>query len=65
MAKEVRFKGCGCGCSGFFHDGVQKALKKKDGKVTLSDSGLFKIRRKVSKRRNPQTGNRLKSSQRI
>jgi len=39
-----------------FVDGVTKALKKKDGKVTLVGFGTFaKVRRKARKGRNPQT----------
>lgn len=44
-----------------FMDGVAKALKKKDGKVTLVGFGTFsKGRRKARKGRNPQTGEPLK-----
>jgi DNA-binding protein HU-beta len=44
-----------------FMDGVTKALKKKDGKVTLVGFGTFaKIRRKARKGRNPQTGEQIK-----
>ena len=44
-----------------FMDGVTKALKKKDGKVTLVGFGTFaKIRRKARKGRNPQTGEPIK-----
>jgi DNA-binding protein HU-beta len=40
-----------------FTDSVAKALKKKDGKVTLVGFGTFtKARRKARKGRNPQTG---------
>lgn len=40
-----------------FMDGVTKALKKKDGKVTLVGFGTFaKVRRKARTGRNPQTG---------
>ena len=40
-----------------FMDGGTKALKKKDGKVTLVGFGTFqKVRRKARKGRNPQTG---------
>ena len=40
-----------------FIGGVTKALKKKDGKVTLVGFGTFsKSRRKARKGRNPQTG---------
>ena len=44
-----------------FQDSVTKALKKKDGKVTLVGFGTFaKIRRKARKGRNPQTGEPIK-----
>jgi DNA-binding protein HU-beta len=44
-----------------FMDGVTKALKKKDGKVTLVGFGTFaKVRRKARTGRNPQTGDPIK-----
>ena len=44
-----------------FTGGVTKALKKKDGKVTLVGFGTFsKVRRKARKGRNPQTGEKIK-----
>lgn len=44
-----------------FTTNVTKALKKKDGKVTLVGFGTFaKIRRKARKGRNPQTGEQIK-----
>ncbi|HHP7233956.1 MAG TPA: HU family DNA-binding protein [Desulfobacterales bacterium] len=44
-----------------FMDNVTKALKKKDGKVTLVGFGTFqKVRRKARKGRNPQTGETIK-----
>jgi len=44
-----------------FMGGVTKALKKKDGKVTLVGFGTFsKVRRKARKGRNPQTGDPIK-----
>ncbi|MBI5895714.1 MAG: HU family DNA-binding protein, partial [Desulfobacterales bacterium] len=44
-----------------FIDGVTKALKKKEGKVTLVGFGTFlKGRRKARKGRNPQTGEAIK-----
>ncbi len=44
-----------------FMEGIAKALKKKDGKVTLVGFGTFsKIRRKARKGRNPQTGAAIK-----
>ena len=46
---------------GSFIGGVTKALKKKDGKVTLVGFGTFsKVRRKARKGRNPQTGETIK-----
>jgi DNA-binding protein HU-beta len=44
-----------------FLSNVTKALKKKDGKVTLVGFGTFqKTRRKARKGRNPQTGEPIK-----
>ena len=44
-----------------FTDNVTKALKKKDGKVTLVGFGTFsKVPRKARKGRNPQTGEEMK-----
>jgi len=44
-----------------FFTNVTKALKKKDGKVTLVGFGTFeKVRRKARKGRNPQTGEAIK-----
>ena len=44
-----------------FMANVTKALKKKDGKVTLVGFGTFaKSRRKARKGRNPQTGEPIK-----
>jgi len=44
-----------------FMDNVTKALKKKNGKVTLVGFGTFlKTRRKARKGRNPQTGDPIK-----
>jgi DNA-binding protein HU-beta len=40
---------------------ITKALKKKEGKVTLVGFGTFsKVRRKARKGRNPQTGATIK-----
>jgi DNA-binding protein HU-beta len=40
---------------------VKKALKKKEGKVTLVGFGTFsKVHRKARKGRNPQTGATIK-----
>ena len=42
-------------------EGIPKALKKKDGKVTLVGFGTFKkVRRKARKGCNPQTGETIK-----
>jgi DNA-binding protein HU-beta len=44
-----------------FMASVTKALKKKNGKVTLVGFGTFsKMRRKARKGRNPQTGEPIK-----
>ena len=44
-----------------FTDSVKKALKKKDGKVTLVGFGTFsKVHRKARKGRNPRTGEAIK-----
>ena len=44
-----------------FMGSVAKALKKKNGKVTLVGFGTFqKVRRKARKGRNPQTGEPIK-----
>ena len=44
-----------------FTAGITKALKKKDGKITLVGFGTFsKVRRKARKGRNPQTGESIK-----
>jgi len=44
-----------------FIDGITKALKKKEGKVTLVGFGTFaKVKRKARKGRNPQTGDPIK-----
>ena len=46
---------------GSFVAGVKKALKKKDGKLTLVGFGTFaKVRRKARKGVNPQTGEKIK-----
>ena len=46
---------------GSFTANVTKALKKKDGKVTMVGFGTFlKARRKARKGRNPQTGEAIK-----
>ena len=44
-----------------FTTSVAKALKKKDGKLTLVGFGTFsKVRRKARMGRNPQTGESIK-----
>jgi len=44
-----------------FTDSVKKALKKKEGRVTLVGFGTFsKVRRKARKGINPQTGEKIK-----
>jgi len=44
-----------------FMEGVNQALKKKDGKVTLVGFGTFaKVKRKARMGRNPQTGESIK-----
>jgi len=62
MAKDASITKAAAGASlASFIDGVTKALKKKDGKVTLVGFGTFsKTRRKARKGRNPQTGEAIK-----
>ncbi len=62
MAKDAKIsKAAAAKALGSFTDGVTKALKKKDGKVTLVGFGTFsKTRRKARKGRNPQTGKPIK-----
>ena len=62
MAKESKIsKAAAAKALDSFMDGVTKALKKKDGKVTLVGFGTFqKTRRKARKGRNPQTGSTIK-----
>jgi DNA-binding protein HU-beta len=44
-----------------FVDSAKKALKKKDGKITLVGFGTFsKVRRKARTGINPQTGRKIK-----
>jgi DNA-binding protein HU-beta len=58
MAKDAKITKTAAGAVlDSFVDGITKALKKKDGKVTLVGFGTFsKSRRKARKGRNPQTG---------
>lgn len=62
MAKDAKIsKAAAAAALGSFMEGVTKALKKKDGKVTLVGFGTFsKSRRKARKGRNPQTGAPIK-----
>ena len=62
MAKEANISKAAAGVAlNSFIGGVTKALKKKDGKVTLVGFGTFsKSRRKARKGRNPQTGAPIK-----
>ena len=58
MAKDAKItKVAAAAALGSFTASVTKALKKKEGKVTLVGFGTFqKARRKARKGRNPQTG---------
>ena len=62
MAKDAKITKAAAGKAlASFTEGVTKALKKKDGKVTLVGFGTFsKSRRKARKGRNPQTGETIK-----
>ncbi|MDY6822612.1 MAG: HU family DNA-binding protein [Thermodesulfobacteriota bacterium] len=62
MAKDAGISKVAAGTAlNSFMEGVTKALKKKDGKVTLVGFGTFqKVRRKARKGRNPQTGDPIK-----
>jgi DNA-binding protein HU-beta len=62
MAKDANIsKAAATKAMNSFLDGVKKALKKKNGKVTLVGFGTFsKIRRKARKGVNPQTGEKMK-----
>ena len=62
MAKDAGISKAAAGAVlGSIIDSVTKALKKKDGKVTLVGFGTFsKGRRKARKGRNPQTGETIK-----
>jgi len=62
MAKDAKIsKAAAAAALSSFMEGVTKALKKKDGKVTLVGFGTFsKSRRKARKGRNPQTGAPIK-----
>ena len=58
MAKDANISKVAAGASlNSFMGNVMKALKKKNGKVTLVGFGTFKkVYRKTRKGRNPQTG---------
>jgi DNA-binding protein HU-beta len=62
MAKDADITKVAAGAAlDSFIANVTKALKKKDGKVTLVGFGTFaKVHRKARKGRNPQTGEALK-----
>jgi DNA-binding protein HU-beta len=62
MAKDAGIsKAAAASALDSFVTSVTKALKKKDGKVTLVGFGTFsKSRRKARKGRNPQTGAAIK-----
>ncbi len=62
MAKDAQISKAAAGKAlGSFVDSTTKALKKKDGKVTLVGFGTFsKVRRKARTGRNPQTGRKIK-----
>ena len=62
MAKDAKISKAAAGKAlDSFSDSVKKALKKKDGKVTLVGFGTFsKVRRKARKGINPQTGEKIK-----
>ncbi|MFC1798980.1 HU family DNA-binding protein [Thermodesulfobacteriota bacterium] len=62
MAKDANISKAAAGTAlDSFIASVTKALKKKDGKVTLVGFGTFsKSRRKARKGRNPQTGEPIK-----
>ena len=62
MAKDAGISKAAAGKAlASFTDGVTKALKKKEGKVTLVGFGTFaKVRRKARTGRNPQTGDAIK-----
>ena len=62
MAKDAGISKAAAGKAlNSFADSVKKALKKKDGKITLTGFGTFsKVRRKARKGRNPRTGEAIK-----
>jgi DNA-binding protein HU-beta len=62
MAKDAKISKVAAGTVlDSFMANVTKALKKKNGKVTLVGFGTFsKVRQKARKGRNPQTGEPIK-----
>ena len=62
MAKDAGITKVAAGAAlASFTDGVTKALKKRNGKITLVGFGTFKkVYRKTRKGRNPQTGELIK-----
>ena len=62
MAKDAKISKAAAGeALNSFMGNVTRALKKKDGKVTLVGFGTFKkVYRKTRKGRNPQTGKQIK-----
>jgi len=62
MANDAKISKAAAGAAlNSFVTNVTKALKKKDGKVTLVGFGTFaKVRRKARKGRNPHTGAAIK-----
>ncbi|MGD9058738.1 MAG: HU family DNA-binding protein [Desulfobacterales bacterium] len=62
MAKDAKITKVAAGAAlESFMSNVTKALKKRNGKVTLVGFGTFrKVYRKTRKGRNPQTGRQIK-----
>jgi DNA-binding protein HU-beta len=62
MAKDAKISKVAAGNAlDSFMNSVTKALKKKNGKVTLVGFGTYmKTRRRARKGRNPQTGDLIK-----
>ena len=62
MAKDAKITKVAAGVAlESFMGNVTKALKKRNGKVTLVGFGTFKkVYRKTRKGRNPQTGEQIK-----
>jgi DNA-binding protein HU-beta len=62
MAKDAKISKVAAGTAlNSFMDGITKALKKRNGKMTLVGFGTFKkVYRKTRKGRNPQTGEQIK-----